>query len=230
MAALPTVTIAGTTTEEFRSLVGVHGFSFDHQHPRLVIVFGGDGSLMRAEHDFPHIPKLLLRASRICKLCPQISNEEALRRLADGHYQIREVPKLRIEARGQWLDGMNDVIVHNGDPRHGIRYRTYLDGREMGGEIIGDGIVVATPLGSTGYYRSITDSSFAVGIGLAFNNSTEQADHIVLPDTAEIRLIILRAPAVCYADNHRESIELGDGDEVRITKSPHVAKLIRVDQ
>ncbi|MDO8469950.1 MAG: hypothetical protein Q7S84_02960 [bacterium] len=223
------ITITGPAADSDRALLERHGFAAADGRPDVVVAFGGDGALMRAEHDFPGIPKLLLRASRICKLCAKLPNEEVLARVRDGRYEVRELPKLRVTARGMHLDGMNDVIVHNADPRHGIRYRVYVDGREVGGEIIGDGVVVATPFGSTGYYRSITDSSFVVGMGLAFNNSTEQSDHIVLPDTAEIRLVILRGPAVCYADNHRESIELLDGDEVLISKSPEIARLVVVE-
>lgn len=223
------VLLAGTPAESDRTLLERHGFSLVTERPDMVAAFGGDGSLMRAEHDFPGIPKLLLRASRVCKLCAKLPNEEVVARVHAGRYKVREFPKLRVTAREQRLDGMNDVIVHNADPRHGIRYRTYVDGREVGGEIIGDGVVVATPLGSTGYYRSITDSSFSVGMGLAFNNSTEQSDHVVLPDTAEIRLAILRGPAICYADNHRETIELSDGDEAFVSKSPDVARLIVIE-
>lgn len=211
------------------ALLAEYGFTLVSRDPELVVSFGGDGALMRAEHDFPGIPKLLLRASRICKRCAKLPNEEVLARVRDGRYETRKLPKLRVIARGAHLDGMNDVIVHNADPRHGIRYRVYVDGREVGGEIIGDGVVLATPFGSTGYYRSITDSSFVVGMGLAFNNSTEQSDHVVLPDAAAVRLVILRGPAVCYADNHRESIELSDGDEVLISKSPEIARLVVVE-
>jgi NAD+ kinase len=137
--------------------------------------------------------------------------------------------KLDVHANGRSLTAMNDIIVHNADPRHGIRYHLYVDGKPVGGEIIGDGIVAATPLGSTGYYRSITDSFFTVGIGIAFNNSTEQSDHMVSADTSIMKLMVVRGPAVVYADNQPATIELSENDEVVIARSAATARLITVE-
>jgi len=78
----------------------------------------------------------------------------------------------------------------------------------LGKEFIGDGLVVATPFGSTGYYRSITDSYFELGIGIAFNNSTEQADSLVVKEQRQIKVLITRGPALLYADNQTKIINL----------------------
>lgn len=121
---------------------------------------------------------------------------------------------------------MNDVVVHNADPRHAIRYRLSVNGKAIGGEIIGDGFVVATPLGATGYYRSITDSVFEVGIGIAFNNSMEQSDHLVVCEESVITAVILRGPAMVYADNQAASIAMEDGVRVSITRSRHRTALL----
>ena len=89
-------------------------------------------------------------------------------------------------------------------------------------------IIVATPFGSTGYYRSITDSFFEIGIGLAFNNSTEQVDHVVLSDESEIKLKIVRGPAIVYTDNQEKTSTLAEGDEVVIRKARDEMQLISV--
>ncbi|MBI5140111.1 MAG: NAD(+)/NADH kinase [Candidatus Vogelbacteria bacterium] len=95
-------------------------------------------------------------------------------------------------------------------------------------EIIGDGLVVATSLGSTGYYRSITDSIFNVGIGVAFNNSTEQADHMIIKDSSEIDIEITRGPVYVYTDNQPDHILLDEGGRIHIKKSPQCARVIEV--
>ena len=138
--------------------------------------------------------------------------------------------KIEARAKGKKLLGINDIIVHNQDPRHAIRYEILIDEKPMGKEIIGDGIVAATPLGSTGYYRSITDSFFEVGMGLAFNNSTEQADHMVLRDSARIVIHIVRGPAIVYADNQPESVVLEAGDDVVLRMSKQRAHIIRFEK
>jgi len=214
--------------EGIGELLKKFGFEVVASNPDVVVSYGGDGTLMHAEFEYPGIPKLVLRGSHICKLCADLPNEEILTRVKSGKYRIEELVKLETDAKGKKLLGLNDIVVHNGDPRHAIRYELFINGRQVGGKIIGDGIVIATPLGSTGYYRSITDSFFEVGIGVAFNNSTEQSDHLVLSEDAEIRIRIARGPALVYADNQSESIELEEEDEAVVRKSEKIAKIIRV--
>ncbi len=204
------------------------GLEVVSSNPEFVLCYGGDGTLMQAEHAFPGIPKVLLRGSAVCKKCSRLPNDEVLRRIVKGTYRIEELPKLEARAKGKALWALNDIIVHNQNPRHAIRYRLTVDETPEGEEIIGDGVVVATPFGSSGYYRSITDSFFEVGIGLAFNNSTEQSDHMVLRDDRTVRLTILRGPAVVYADNQEENIALAEGDVIEVKKSEKLARMVAV--
>jgi len=213
---------------EIIKAVEQHGLEVVSGNPDVVISYGGDGTLMRSEHMYPGIPKLPLRASAVCKLCSLISNDEVLEKISKKEYSIEEFWKLNVTAHGETYVGVNDVIVHNKDPRHAIRYDVSVNNKKILEGVIGDGVVVATPFGSTGYYRSITDSYFEVGMGLAFNNSTEQSDHIVLKEDSVIRITIARGPAIVYVDNRKESIELNDGDFAEIKKSDQVAKIVRI--
>ena len=151
-----------------------------------------------------------------------------LDKIAAGEYKIEEIFKLSVKTKTEELIGFNDIVVHNKDPRHAIRYKISVDGRLIQHEIIGDGIVVATPFGSTGYYRSITDSFFETGIGLAFNNSTEQSDHMILSEGSKIELSVTRGPALVYADNHEKMFELEMGDSIVIEKSKEKARIVKV--
>lgn len=224
------VCVVGKERGEVVPLLREAGFSVVERDPELVASYGGDGTLMRAEALFPGVPKVVLKGSAICKRCSPLPNGKVLGLVRDGKYRIEELMKLEARAKGKALLGVNDVIVHNGDPRHAIRYRVTVDGRPVGGEIVGDGIVVATPFGSTAYYRSITDSFFEVGIGLAFNNSTEQSDRMVLGENSVVTLEVVRGPAAVYADNGEEMIELYEGDCVTVGKSREVARLVRVEE
>lgn len=204
-------------------------FEIVEKNPDFVISYGGDGTLMRAEHKFPGIPKIVLCGSQICKKCSPFSNEEILKRVKNGHYVIEESWKLEVEAKNKKLMGMNDIIVHNRDARRAIRYRLWNNDKEIGEEMIGDGVVIATPFGSTAYYRSITDSFFEVGIGIAFNNSTEQSDHMIVKEDAVIKIKITRGPALVYADNQEEFIELNEDDEIIVKKSNQIVKIVKVN-
>ncbi len=197
-------------------------------NPNFVVAsYGGDGTFMKAEEKYPGIPKLAIRRSRVCKLCSNLPTEEIFRKLSVGEYIIKEELKIEAIFDGARLVGLNEIIVHNVDPRRAIRYEIFVNGKKVGHEIIGDGVIVSTPHGSTGYYRSITDSFFEVGIGVAFNNSTEQSDHMVLKESSEIVVKIIRGKAVIYADNSDKEILLDDGHEVVIRKHINNAKIIK---
>lgn len=218
----------GNKKEEIEELLKKHGFKLAEDNPDFVVSYGGDGTLMQSEHAFPGIPKIILKNSAICKMCCGLSNEQVLELVKEKKYKIENLIKIKIEASGPALSALNDITIHNADPRHAVRYHLWVNGKQIGGQIIGDGVVVATPFGSTAYYRSITDSYFEVGIGIAFNNSTEQSDHIVLKDDSIIEMEIMRGPAVAYADNQKEKIELGTGDKIKISKSKEEAKIVRL--
>lgn len=223
--------IFGDERHKLEALLRPHEGAFElvADAPDCIVAFGGDGTLMRAEASAPGIPKLLIRNSDLAKLAAQRSNDEILEAFFKGAYHIVERMKLSVSVDGEVrADALNDVVVHNENPRHAIRYAIRVNGASLYERVIGDGIVCATPLGSTGYYRSITDSYFETGIGLAFNNSTEQTDHIVLKEDSRIELEVLRGPGFCYADNQEASFPLAVGSVVRIQKSPEKAHIISV--
>jgi NAD+ kinase len=212
------VLVLGEDLGTVLSLARERGFRIVEESPDVVLTWGGDGLLLRSEEAWPGVPKLPLRNSRHGKKCQPHELPRALDDLLQGRLRPVAYTKVRGEARGRVKIGLNDVVVHNARPTSAVRYRIRVDGEELGHEYVGDGVVVATPFGSTAYYRAITRGSFREGLGLAFNNSTEPVDHFVVPERAEIRVLVTRGPAMLVADNQREAIDLDDGDEVVIRK------------
>jgi len=224
-----TVVFTGKGSEnDVRILIARYSvFDIVSDTPDLVIAYGGDGALLKAEYEFPSIPKLFLKNSDHAHKAHRRSNDEVLKMVAQGKYDVIEYMKLEAVYDDRRIVALNDIVVHNADPRHAMRYLVGVDGSPFGEEIIGDGVIVSTPIfGATGYYRSVTDSTFEVGIGLAFNNSHEQRDHIVLNENRIISLRITRGPALCYADNQRDFFSLTDGDSIVIQKSVDVARIV----
>jgi NAD+ kinase len=220
------VFLYGRNSADIEPLVLGAGFTIVKENPDFIISYGGDGTMMKAEAEYPGILKVLLRDSQICKKCSTLSNSDVLTRVREGKYAVEKLMKLQVQAGNKILHGLNDIIIHNQDARHAIRYSVKVNGKNIGAEIIGDGLVIATPFGSTGYYRSITDSYFEIGIGLAFNNSTEQSDHIVLKEDSVIKINIVRGPMVIYADNQGDEIHVAQSEEVTVLKSPHTAHVV----
>ncbi|MCL5733828.1 MAG: hypothetical protein M1334_04225 [Patescibacteria group bacterium] len=222
------VLIFGKDKNKIYPLVKKLGFEVTEKNPEIILSYGGDGTFIKSEFEFPGIRKVILKNSRICKTCSKFSNKEVLNKIKENKFIVKKLWKLEAAVKNKTFYAINDIAVHNKNPLHGIRYEIYIDGKKLGGEIIGDGIVAATSFGSTAYYRSITGSFFESGIGLAFNNSTEPFNHVVLRENREIKLKVLRGPAIVYADNQTEVVDINEGDEVFIKKSPKTAKILSV--
>lgn len=198
--------------------------------PDLVISYGGDGSLLGAERAFPGVPKFPLRDSRMNPKCPEHGEDVLLDRLLAGALERTAVMKLEARARrDKRLPALNDVVIHKRNISSCVRYRVWLDDELYANQIVGDGLVAATPFGSTGYYRSITHSLFRLGIGLAFNNSTEPTDHLVIREDTVVTVEIIRGPAVLLVDNAPERVRLRRADRVRIQRGPEQTEIIGLD-
>jgi NAD+ kinase len=222
------ILVLGDDADTILPLVRGAGFEVVTEQPEVVLTYGGDGLLLRSEREWPGIPKLPLRNSRFGRKCEPSTVEEALARLARGSLLAVRHAKVRAEARGQARVGLNDIVVHNARPTSALRCRVWIDDVPFGGEIMGDGVVVATTFGSTAYYRSITRSIFRVGLGVAFNNCTEPVDHLVLEETSRVRVRIARGPAIAAADNDPNPILLDDDDEVVIRRDESSAVILAI--
>jgi len=79
----------------------------------------------------------------------------ALRTIASGNFTINEQKRLKVVRDGKILDEVfTDVYLQRGAESNCIRYRLKVTGRgtEIEDAAIGDGVVVCTSAGSTGYY------------------------------------------------------------------------------
>ena len=153
------VLVLGKDLEDVLSVVRENGLQPVQESPEVVITYGGDGILLHSEREWPGVPKLPLRNSQRGRKCEPREVREAIAKLARGEL----VRRAKLRAKGRSQVGLNDVIVHNARPTSSLRCRVFVDDHEFGHEIVGDGVVVATPFGSTAYYRSITRGIFQSG-------------------------------------------------------------------
>jgi len=199
------------------------------EDPELVIAYGGDGTLLGAERDWPSVPKVPIRRSKTWVKCERHREDAILGRLENGDLARTHLLKLEGSAKGRTLVGLNDITVHHARVSTAVRYRVLIDGRPYSGEIIGDGLVIATPFGSRAYYRSITHSVLEVGIGLAFNNSTELVNHLVLSEETRVEIEITRGPALLVADNTPDPVDLERGEKAVVRRHLHPAVILGLD-
>lgn len=213
---------------ELEALVRGAGFRIDEKGPEVVMSYGGDGSILRAEDKYPGVPKLVIRESYIRAKCFSYAIDQIpklLEMLSDGRFKIEEKQKVEAVIKNQKLVGLNEVQIHARLPTSAIRF-SFETERMSIPEIIGDGIVAATPHGSTAYYRSIGCKPFNKGIRIAFNNVWPRRKPIELKGTAKIKL--LREHAWLAADNNPEMLQLNPGDIVEISLSKETAKFVKI--
>ena len=117
-------------------------------NPEAVVVLGGDGTMLSAVHRFPGIPLLGLNLGSLGYLAGVESPhfDDALRALASGDYEVSRRTTLRV---GDAV-ALNDVVVSRGVSGHAIQLELSVNGR-MATRFSADGLVVATPTGSTAY-------------------------------------------------------------------------------
>ncbi len=207
--------------------------------PDVVISYGGDGTLLKTELQWPGIPKVPIRNSLRGNRCIPHAWREVIGRLAKGQLCANEYVKLEcaVTHSGQseptcYLTAINEFNVHNAHINTAIRFKVWIDEepylREM--EIVGDGLVICTPFGSTAYFNQITHGVFFTGLGIAFKYTGEHTNHMVLPEETAIRVGVIRGPAMLAFDNAVEYFELNEGDEIRVRKHDHPAVLYTWDQ
>jgi NAD+ kinase len=204
-----------------------HGLDYDGESPDVVLTYGGDGTFLHAERKFPGVPKLPLRKSATCQKCYEHEIEEALTLLSEKKYDEEELIKVEAAFKGERLIGLNDIIIRNKDLEHAMRFDLFVDGKLLFEHLIGDGLVIATPFGSTAYYKSVTREPFEQGIGIALNNTMQEIAPLLLDESCEITVKILRGPAEVAADNLKAAIILDEGDEITITVSEQKARVLR---
>ncbi len=211
----------------YRTIIRKH-FMYGEISPDIVISLGGDGTFLAAERRCPGVPKLLIRTSNICNKCDWDSLSPILDKLKNGEYRIEEHAKLEAEVRGEKKLCVNDFVVRNKLPIHSIRFLLSVDGRQVNSELIGDGVVVSTPFGSTAYNYSITKKKFDKGIGIAFNNLSNEVGHMIVGESSLIEIEITRGDATFSYDNYGQIVILKTGDKIRIRKTDKVARIVKI--
>lgn len=203
--------------------------------PDAVLACGGDGTLLAAVHKYPSVPVLFIRTTTPPHTKPQeevhslAMFSKKLRLLHSSEYDLREYPLLKGSVRGRDIWAINDIVIRNKHPTHAIRFvvKTTSPSKQIPRHI-GDGIVVSTPLGSTGYFNSITRRNFSQGLGVAFNNTIRPEQPLHLSSNSRITCKILRGNATLSADNVRGILFLNENDTVCIFQSKKICRLIQL--
>lgn len=122
------------------------------------IVLGGDGTLLRAAGRLAaqKIPVLGINLGNLGFLtgAEYTGMEEALEALAAGRYRTEERMMLEVSVGGRVFDtALNDAVITRSGFSRIISVSIFVNGKPVC-TYRGDGVIVATPTGSTGYNLS----------------------------------------------------------------------------
>lgn len=220
------VALFGKNSDSIRHFIPEYGLELVEDKPEVIISYGGDGTLLSAERKYPGIPKLPIRDSKVCKKCPLHTTEHLLEELSQGKIHLENYPKLEAKFGNEHILALNDLVIRNSTPMHALRFRVYLNAKLIRPEvIIGDGVVLTTVFGSSGYYQSITRKTIDRDFALAFSNTTFPVEPVRFADGEEIKVEIVRGPGTLSSDNNPKFYTLKEGDAVTIYPSSHQAKI-----
>lgn len=142
--------------DEFASLLQVGPFS-SAEGVDVIVSLGGDGTLLRAvQYAFRWEAALLgINLGRVGFLTEAEPSEieNAMEALIQGCYELESRPILHVDAAGQHWHALNDVVLFRGGSARLTTINAWVDD-ELSGRYVADGVVVATPTGSTGYSLS----------------------------------------------------------------------------
>ena len=123
----------------------------------LIIVFGGDGTLLNSARKYLdyEIPILGINMGKVGFLTDiKVDNfERSLSDILNGNYLVEERNLVSAKFNETHLYGLNEVVIHSGSYAQLMRYQLSVNDRIVY-EQRSDGLIVATPTGSTAYALS----------------------------------------------------------------------------
>lgn len=184
-------------------------------NPELVVAYGGDGTFLESERKFPNIPKVFIYGSATCTTCCVNEFDKILQDISA--LKFKEEMKLEAEINGKRISALNEINIHYSPPR-ALRFDVRVNGKLVAENVIGDGVVAATPFGASAYFHSITRKKFTKGIGIAFNNPTKRIRTIIAKDNSEIEIAVKREKGIVAWDDSMKTIPIKEGNVIRIRK------------
>ena len=224
---------ASALGEKTVALDSVTALIAEQPAPDLLVVIGGDGTLLRfasvaAQRD---IPLLGVNLGRIGFLSEIALNEfsEAIVKIQRGDYRVEERMTLLCSINGApFASCLKDVLISKQSFSGTIQIDMYCDGQSVG-SVFSDGIIASTPTGSTAY-------NLSAGGPVVTQNLDSIVVTTVCSHTLHIRPIVSAPDAIWTFHVNGEGFVSGDGiklsrvnpnDCISVTRSDRRVRFIR---
>jgi NAD+ kinase len=204
----------------------------------VVVVVGGDGTMLGIARELARhgIPLIGINQGRLGFITdiPVERFREALAPMVAGEYEEEQRSMLDASV---WRDAerifsgvsLNDVVVSRGATAGMVELRVDV-GEEFVANMRADGLIVASPTGSTAYALSAGGPILHPRIGgwllVPIASHTLSNRPIVLPDDGEVRITVVAGRDASANFDMQSLASLLHGDQVRIARSAHRVRFL----
>jgi len=202
----------------------------------IAVSLGGDGTMLRtvdlvAPSGAPVLGVNVGRLGYLTEVGPE-DLQSALQRLVTGEYTVEERIVLEVEVSGAnpiRRTALNEAVLEKPQSGHTVSLAVAIDGSFFT-NYVADGLIVATPTGSTAYNLSVRGPILSPRVrGLVL---TPVAPHmlfdrsLVLPDTGSIRIEVREPSAAALVIDGQSALMVEPGDAIDCRVGAHPARLV----
>lgn len=216
-------------------MIGMEGAPLEEIDADIVIVVGGDGTILRAlkKTDAAVIGINAGGVGFLAEIEPD-EIEESIMRLRRGEYTIEKRAKLRTWYEGEYLsEAVNEAVIHTDSVAKIRQYKIYVNDH-LATEVRADGVIVSTPTGSTCYAMSLGAPITDPGVGAflivpmaAFKFASRP---FVVPNTAKITIEEVMDKGCLIVVDGQHEYPMRGGTRVEFSLSDNIAKFIKLDK
>ena len=201
----------------------------------IVVVFGGDGTLLNAARKYLNydIPILGINMGNVGFLTDISTDnfEKTIKEVLGGNYKIEERNLVSAKFGNNHLYGLNEVVIHSGAYAQLMRYRLNVNDKVVY-EQRSDGLIIATPTGSTAYALSaggpIIHPSLDVWTILPMLPQSLSSRPFVISTDEKVEMDLFDGPnenaKICV--DGQDDIDIPYGEKILISKMEKTLKLV----
>lgn len=212
----------------------------------LMVVFGGDGTILRGAEWalLPDIPLLGVNLGHVGFLAEAESSEidSIVQRIVDRSYRVEERSTIEVVLRDGGTDevvwssyAVNEVSIEKASRERMLEVLVEIDGRPLSRWAC-DGVLIATPTGSTAYAFSAGGPVIWPGVDallmVPLSAHALFARPLVLGPTSRVVVQLIersQTHGVVWCDGRR-STELRDGLQIEVDQGRHRLRLARLSE
>ncbi|MDR2881612.1 MAG: NAD(+)/NADH kinase [Azoarcus sp.] len=204
----------------------------------LAVVVGGDGTLLNAARQLGEraVPLVGVNLGRLGFLTdlPRVEACRQLGEILDGRYhaESRFMLDAEVTRNGNRIfhtQVLNDVVVNRGSLGRMIELELMVDG-EFVYNLRSDGMIVATPTGSTAYALAANGPILHPGVGgialVPLCPHSLTARPVTLPDSCCIEIVLMPPHDACIHFDGAATCDVQAGDRLRIVRSVLEVRLL----